>query len=134
MARQSGLNRRTTRRESIMAQSQVYAAVAGSFARRNEDGLVGVFRRTAGNGAWEHVLELEAFAVGVHPRDANVVLAGTGDGVWRSTDRGATFERTDFPDRGVQIWSITPDPADPRLMFAGGSPLSVHRSEDGGEG
>jgi photosystem II stability/assembly factor-like uncharacterized protein len=117
-----------------MAQSHLYAGVAGYFGRPNEPGLVGVFRRPAGDGVWNHVLvELETFTVSVHPRDANVVFAGTADGVWRSTDRGATFRRTDFPDRSVQIWSIMPAPSDPRLMFAGASPVGVYRSEDGGE-
>ena len=116
-----------------MARSHVYAAVAGYFGRPNEPGLTGVFRRAADDSDWRHVLEdLETFTVCVHPRDANIVFAGTADGVWRSTDAGATFQRTDFPDR-VQIWSVTPAPSDPRLMFAGGSPVSVYRSEDGGE-
>lgn len=116
-----------------MAEANVYAAVAGYFGRPNEPGLTGVFRRHAGNGGWQHVLaDLEAFTVCVHPADASVVLAGTADGVWRSTDSGKKFERTDFPDR-VQIWSIAPSPADPRTLFAGGSPVSVYRSEDGGE-
>lgn len=116
-----------------MAQPNVYAAVAGYFGRPNEPGLTGVFRRAADDAGWQHVLEnLETFTVCVHPRGAGVVWAGTADGVWRSTDGGSTFERTDFPDR-VQIWSVTPSPSDPQLMFAGGSPVSVYRSEDGGE-
>jgi photosystem II stability/assembly factor-like uncharacterized protein len=61
------------------------------------------------------------------------VFAGTNDGVYRSTDRGATFKRSNFPDKSVQIWSFLADPADPKRMLAGGSPVSVYRSEDGGE-
>lgn len=115
-----------------MAQSHVYAAVAGYFGRPNEPGLTGVFRRAADDADWRHILQsLETFTVYAAPRDP-LVFAGTADGVWRSTDGGATFARADFPDR-VQIWSIAPSPADPRLMFAGGSPVSVYRSEDGGE-
>jgi photosystem II stability/assembly factor-like uncharacterized protein len=33
----------------------------------------------------------------------------------------------------MQIWSIMVDPTDPKLLYAGGSPVSVYRSEDGGE-
>ena len=77
--------------------------------------------------------ELEAYTVFVHPRDPNLVFAGTADGVYRSTDRGASFRRANFPDKGVQIWSFLIDPADPKRMLAGGSPVSVYRSEDGGE-
>jgi photosystem II stability/assembly factor-like uncharacterized protein len=117
-----------------MAQAYLYAGVAGYFGRPNQAGLTGVFRRTADDPVWKHVLkDPETFTVCVHPRDANLVFAGTADGVWRSTDRGATFQRTHLLDRGMQIWSIMPDPSDPQLMFAGGSPVSVYRSEDGGE-
>ncbi|MBV9758168.1 MAG: hypothetical protein JO047_14040 [Alphaproteobacteria bacterium] len=115
-----------------MAEANLYAAVGGYFGRPNEPGLTGVFRRPAGDRAWQHVLGHEAFTVAVHPADSSVVLAGTSDGVWRSTDAGETFTRTDFPDP-VQIWSIAPAPADPRVLFAGGSPVAVYRSEDAGE-
>src|SRR5262249_34420292 len=51
---------------------------------------------------------------------------------YRSTDGGQNFRRADFPDRGVQVWSFLHDDTDPKLMLAGGSPVSVYRSEDGG--
>ena len=44
----------------------------------------------------------------VHPTDPNVVFAGTKDGVYRSTDTGKTFQRTNFPD-ARQIWSFLVD-------------------------
>jgi photosystem II stability/assembly factor-like uncharacterized protein len=117
-----------------MAQSHIYAGVAGYFGRQGQEGLTGVFRRDAAGGEWEHAVKgVEAHTVMVHPRDASQVFAGTTDGVWRSTDRGAHWQRTNFPDKGTQIWSITVDPTDPKLLYAGGSPVSVYRSEDGGE-
>jgi photosystem II stability/assembly factor-like uncharacterized protein len=117
----------------MAAQSHVYAGVAGYFGRQQQ-GLVGTFRRAADGGAWEHVIaEHETFAVAVHPADPHLVFAGTGDGVYRSTDRGKSFQRTDFPDRDVQIWSVMADPADPKLIYAGASPVAVYRSEDSGE-
>ena len=39
----------------------------------------------------------------------------------------------DFPDRDVQVWSIAVDRRDPGTVFAGGSPVAVYRSDDGGE-
>jgi hypothetical protein len=70
-----------------MAQAYVYAGVAGYFGRPNQAGLTGVFRRTADDPVWKHVLkDPETFTVCVHPRDANLVFAGTADGVWRSTE------------------------------------------------
>ncbi len=117
-----------------MAPSHLFAGVGGYYASK-QGGLVGVFRAAADDGAqWQHALTgVEAFTVCVHPRDPNLVFAGTTDGVYRSADRGQTFRRADFPDRGVQIWSFMPDAADPKRMLAGGSPVSIYRSDDLGE-
>ena len=115
-----------------MVPSYVFAGVGGYFASK-QGGLAGVFRCAADGTDWKHALsEIEAFTVFVHPRDPNLVFAGTADGVYRSTDRGQTFRRADFPDRGVQVWSFLQDDADPKWMLAGGSPVSIYRSEDSG--
>jgi len=116
-----------------MAQSHVYAGVGGYYGG-NEGHLAGVFRRDAEGADWQHVLtELEAYTIFVHPRDPNLVFAGTKDGIYRSTDKGASFKRANFPDRGVQIWSFLSDPAAPKHLLAGGSPASIYRSTDAGE-
>jgi len=110
----------------------VFAGVGGYYASK-QGGLAGVFRCASDDTDWKHILsEVEAFTVFVHPRESNLVFAGTADGVYRSTDRGQNFRRADFPDRGVQVWSFLQDDADPKLMLAGGSPVSIYRSEDGG--
>src|SRR5262249_50817077 len=91
-----------------------------------------VRRRRRDGADWKHALsEVETFTVFVHPHDPNLVFAGTADGVYRSTDRGQNFRRADFPDSGVQGLSFLQDDTDPRLMLAGGSPVSIYRSEDG---
>jgi len=116
-----------------MASSQVFAGVGGYYGG-NQGNLAGVFRRDAEGADWQHVLtEPEAYTVFVHPRDPNLVLAGTKDGIYRSTDGGATFKRANFPDAGVQVWSFLPDPADPKRLLAGGSPVAIYRSDDAGE-
>jgi photosystem II stability/assembly factor-like uncharacterized protein len=118
----------------MAGQSNIYAGVAGYVGRPDEKGCVGVFRRAAAGGAWQHVLtHLETHTVFVHPADPSVVFAGTADGVWRSADRGATFKRADFPDTGKQIWSFLVDSRDARRIYAGGSPVDVYRSDNGGE-
>src|SRR5262249_917191 len=82
---------------------------------------------------WRHVLtNLECHAVCVHPTNPAVVFAGTVDGVWRSTDHGATFERANFPDKDKQIWSFLVDSRNGQRIYAGGSPVDVYRSDDGG--
>jgi photosystem II stability/assembly factor-like uncharacterized protein len=118
----------------MAAQTNIFAALAGYIGRPDQQGKVGVFRRAADGGDWEHVLShLETHTVCVHPTDPAVVLAGTTDGVWRSRDRGKTFARTQFPDSAKQIWSFLVDAANPQRIYAGGSPVDVYRSDDTGE-
>lgn len=119
----------TTGRE----QSNLYVGVAGYFGKPDHKGRVGVFRRPIAGGDWQHVLgTVQAFTVFVHPKNPEIVFAGTSDGVWRSTDRGATFRRTAFPDAGREVWSFLVDSRDPDRVFAGASPIAVYRSDDGG--
>ena len=116
-----------------MAQSNIYAGVAGYVGRGDQIGKVGVFARAAGSDMWEHkIADHESHVVHVHPADPNVVFAGTGDGVYRSTDKGRTFQRANFPV-ARQIWSFLVDAGNPKIVYAGGSPISMFRSEDTGE-
>lgn len=114
-------------------QSNIYVGVAGYFGKPDHPGRIGVFRRNAAGGDWQHVLgTVQAFTVFVHPKDPATVLAGTNDGVWRSTDRGATFQRTGFPDAKKEVWSFLVDSRDDKRIFAGASPIDVYRSDDKG--
>jgi photosystem II stability/assembly factor-like uncharacterized protein len=111
---------------------------AGAARWRANGRLAGVFRMAADEGRWEHLtkgLPEDAFvhAITVHPQDANIVFVGTQDGPYRSTDRGATWERLGFPDRNMQVWSIQVHPARPRTIYCGTSPVAVYRSDDGGD-
>ena len=116
-----------------MAHSNIYAGVAGYFGRPNAAGAVGVFRRRADGGEWEHVLAApEVHTVFVHPEEPDLVFAGTTDGVWRSTDRGLSFRRAACPDGGGEVWSFLATDEAPDRMYAGVSPLGVWRSEDRG--
>ena len=108
--------------------STIYAGLRST----KSGGAGGVFRGD-GRGAWERTLETDVQAITLDPRDPDGVLAGTADGVYQSTDRGHSWRRTGFPDRGVGVWSIAFDPADARTIYAGASPVGVYRSEDGGE-
>ena len=117
----------------MAAPSNIYAGVAGYVGRPEATGAVGVFRRAAAGGDWHHVLgSAECYTITVHPGDTDIVLAGTSDGVWRSTDHGASFQRTNFPDAGRQIWSFLVATEDPDLIYAGASPIGIYRSLDRG--
>ena len=118
-----------------MAQaSRLFAAVAGYVGRPEDVGNVGIFYRPSNGSDWQNVLpDVESYTVTVHLTDPDVVLAGTADGIWRSSDGGQTFERAQFPDTNRQIWSFLIDAGNADRIYAGGSPVSVYRSEDKGE-
>ena len=81
------------REDITVVPSCVFAGVGGYYASK-QSGLAGVFRRAADGSEWKHALsEIEAFTVFVHPRDPNLVFAGTADGVYRSTDRAGAQRR-----------------------------------------
>jgi photosystem II stability/assembly factor-like uncharacterized protein len=116
-----------------MSESNIYVGLAGYVGRREASGKVGVFRRPTVGGEWQHVFgELETFSVFVHPADPSIVFAGTSDGVWRSDNHGASFQRTEFPDEGMQVWSFLVSDDNPDRMYAGASPINVYRSDDRG--
>lgn len=85
--------------------------------------------------------------IAIHPRDSRIILLGTEGGIFRTTDRGRTWQwvRSGFPE--VQRYSFSApigavcfDPQDPRVAYAGtGRPRwgndgqgAVYRSDDGG--
>ncbi len=98
--------------------------------RSSKSGAGGLFRRNS--GTWERTLDQDTQAITPDPRNGDTLLAGTVNGVYRSTDRGRSWRRAGMLD-GVQVWSIAFDPADARTVYAGVSPVGVHRSDDGGE-
>lgn len=117
-----------------MSKSNIYVGVAGFIGRPNAKGSVGIFRCSESNNQWDHVFpEKETFTVYIHPNDPTHIFAGTDDGVWRSTDNGASFHRTNFPHSNKQIWSFLTLEDAPDIMYAGASPIEVYKSEDRGE-
>ena len=98
----------------------------------------GIWRSPDGGDSWnrvrtEHALEYDARALAVHPREPNIVYAGTDSGVYRSEDRGASWDRLDSPLDSVHTWALAIDPVEPNTIFAGTKPSAVFRSKDGGQ-
>ena len=62
------------------------------------------------------------------------VLAGTrGDGVWASDDAGKTWKKPSYGRPGPgKVRCLTIDPKDPNHIFAGGEPIEVFETDDGG--
>jgi len=113
--------------------SHVYVGAA-----RMSGSLGGIFRRDVGNGHWERLGKglpdpLNVQAITVHPATPNVVYLGGNRGVFRSENRGDSWERIGVPDESAEVWSILVHPTRPRTLYAGTSPVGVYRSDDAGQ-
>ena len=71
-------------------------------------------------------------ALVAHPKEAHTVLAGGDTGLFVSRDGGARWERIGANGALPTIWSLTIDPVEPDILFAGTRPAAVYRSRDGG--
>ena len=117
--------------------THVYVGVAGTVGMSHSGNLAGVFRQAAGDGKWEKLggglpEDAEVHAVTVHPSDHDTLYVGSSKGIFRSTNRGAKFEKLNVPG-DPDTWSILVHPRDPKRLYAGASPIHVYRSDDGGD-
>jgi photosystem II stability/assembly factor-like uncharacterized protein len=120
-------------REKDMAATHVYAGAAKSMGGT----LGGIFRQEAGADRWEHLTNglpegAEVHAITVHPESPDVVYIGSTKGAYRSTNRGARWEKLNLPE-DADIWSVCINPKDPRIVYAGATPPAVYRSDDSGD-
>ncbi len=97
----------------------------------------GLWQSPDGGKSWRLVqeglgLESRVFSLAVHPRDPRILYAGTDSGLYRSLNRGITFERLDSPMNTLHVWKVALDPTDPEIVFAGTRPSALFRSTDGG--
>jgi len=118
----------------------------------------GVYKSLDGGRSWEHVGLTHSYHISgiqVHPLNPNIVFAAVQGaaygpneerGVYRSTDGGKNWEKTLYIDDFTGAASLSMDPKNPRLLYAGmwdhqrkpwtirsGGPGSgLYRSVDGG--
>ena len=124
----------------MAGQPSGYIFAGGDHDRHpdHERNYGGLFRRPVGDGEWISVTNglpknVEARSFAVHPTDPGLLYVGTQDGPYRSTDSGERWERAGFPERGLDVYTITYHPTRPNIMYAGTAPAGVFRSDDGGE-
>jgi len=100
----------------------------------------GIFQSIDAGRTWEKVFEVESTfgqqivinQIVIDPTDDRNVYAGTNRGVFRSRDRGSSWQITGLTT-GVQCLAI--DPSDPMVLYAGGSlglAAALFRTEDSG--
>jgi photosystem II stability/assembly factor-like uncharacterized protein len=111
----------------------------------------GIWKTTSAGVTWFPVFDQESSvdsvgAIQVAPSNPDIVYAGAGDpiggslgnGMWKSTDAGATWQHIGLEDT-VKITNIVVDPTDPNLVLASALGDATHhgggvyRSTDGGQ-
>ena len=113
------------RRAALLSLAALLLGVGASLAA-----MLPVAAVFTASGAFPGLGNGHIWSLAVSPADANLVLAGTDNGVYRSTDGAATWKQTSL--RGVRVWTVGWDARDPHPAFAGLDSRGVMRSEDGG--
>ena len=103
----------------------------------------GVVTSDDAGATWNRVSILQGFHHGATVRALvsdyrrpQVILAGTDRGVYRSTDGGSCWTRTENSLRDALVWVFAFDPQDPDTVFAGTgttTPAGLYRSHDTGD-
>ena len=75
----------------------------------------------------------EVFVGNAYERGGRVFTAAEGGGVFRSTDRGMTWQRLDPPLPSRRVWALAFDPRDNSRIFVGTHSAGVYVARRGGD-
>ena len=101
----------------------------------------GLFRSEDGGRSWRKVAlpathtHLDVMAVAVDPRAPGTIYVGTHEaGVFKSTDRGATWQTTNTGLEGFDVHGLAIDPNEPQKLHAAVREKGegIYRTTDGG--
>jgi photosystem II stability/assembly factor-like uncharacterized protein len=98
-------------------------------------GLSGVEKTTDGGMTWvpasQGLGDAQIFSFAINPFNPNVLFAGTtGDGAFKSTDGGATWNAVAIDST---VYGLLVDPDDSNIVYAGSNGDGVYKSTDGGD-
>jgi photosystem II stability/assembly factor-like uncharacterized protein len=119
--------------------SVLYVAGPGSFAKSTNGGetwtpLTMKFRSANYTSFGGYAVTSNVQTLTVAPFDAAKVYAGTGDGVYKSTDGGATWTRTGGAMDGQSVCSVFVDRGNPAVLYATAtSDGKAFKTTDGGD-
>jgi photosystem II stability/assembly factor-like uncharacterized protein len=98
------------------------------------DGGQNWFSSTLGEPVQPGGMTIPVMSAAFDPTDANIIYAGTnGSGVWKSSDRGSSWQPANKGMLDYKIKSLAVDPANTRVIYAGGADREgLFKSIDGG--
>ncbi|MDH3942827.1 MAG: hypothetical protein OEV06_01865 [Anaerolineae bacterium] len=99
---------------------------------------IGVFMSADNGRTWQQtqdnrMRDLSPYTIAVDPTDAQTVYAGTGDGVFKSTDGGESWRLLNIPFEQRRIFAVAVHPQDSEYLIAGVERMGAYISQDGGE-
>ncbi len=114
----------------------LYLGVAENSAQPLNSGISGVFKSDDGGQTWTLLpatRDWPVLSLAVHPKQSQIIVAGTLRGVYRSENAGTDWKRispANHPDlKGVV--SLALDPTNEQVIYAG-TPHLPWRTQDGG--
>src|SRR2546422_5434876 len=115
----------------------VYAGAAPFSGASDTTQPGGLFRLAVCENEWRPLSQglpdrTEVRAIAIHPHNPQIVYVGAQDGPYRSLDGGDHWQRLNFPEKDLVVWSILFHPKNPQTMYVGTAPTAIYRSDNGG--
>ena len=108
-------------------QNHVYAGTAGHSAWFSEDDGLSWVHPNSHSGMY---LEARVWTLSSHPKQPDLLYAGTDMGVFRWNESTARW--TALPSPMQDVWALAQDWSNPEVIIAGTRPAAFYRSDDGG--
>ncbi len=111
----------------MTVHAEIYAGTAGHSAWFSDDLGQTWVHPNSHSGLY---LEARVWTISSHPREPDVLYAGTDMGVYRWDER--TTRWTPVPSPMTDVWALVQDPDHPEVLYAGTRPAAFYRSKDAG--